>query len=130
MLSQKWAHLKSHLSISLLAFKKNRVSKMRACWLTFKKSMYFKNKYNCFSNFSLFVSGQFWVHDVLKNKRFCLCYKNPVLTVYSYQNISLFLWRWSFKIHYDIFMIHTMHAHNAIMLLYYIYKPHTTSLRS
>ena len=55
---------------------------MRTCW-PFKKSLHFKYKCIGFSNLSLFVSGQFWEHDVLKNKRFCLRNKNPVLTVYT-----------------------------------------------
>ena len=64
-----------------LAFKKSCVLKMRACWLTFKKSMHFKHKYISFSNLSLFVSGQYWIQDVLKNKLFWVINKNPVLTV-------------------------------------------------
>ena len=77
-------HVISKMNACHLTFEKSCVSKMRTCWLTFKKSMHFKYKCIRFSNLSLFVSGQFWVHDVLKNKRFCLRNKNPVLTVLFY----------------------------------------------
>ena len=71
------------MSTCRLTFEKSCVSKMRTCWLTFKKSMHLKYMYIRFSNLSLFILGQFWVHNVLKNKRFCLRNKNPVLTVYE-----------------------------------------------
>ena len=79
-------HVISKMNACHLTFEKSCVSKMRTCWLTFKKSMHFKYKCIRFSNLSLFVSGQFWVHDVLKSKRFCLRNKNPVQTVYPLKN--------------------------------------------
>ena len=75
-------HVVSKMSTCRLTFEKSCISKIRTCWLTFKKSMHFKYKYIRFSNLSLFVSGQFWVHDVLKNELFWLINKNPVLTVH------------------------------------------------
>ena len=72
---EKYAALK--MSTCRLIFEKSCVSKMRTCWLTFKKNTHFKYKYIRFSDLSIFDSGQFWVHDVLKNKHFCLRNKKP-----------------------------------------------------
>ena len=47
---------------------------------SFKRSMYFKNRYISFSNLSYFVSWLFWVHYLLEKKLFCFGNKVLVLT--------------------------------------------------
>ena len=56
--------------------------------LLLKTKMLFKYKYISFSNLSLFVLGQFWVHHVLKNKLFWFINKNPALTVYLTKDLG------------------------------------------
>ena len=76
MLSQKWVHVDSLL--------RRDVSQK---WE--QVDLLLRYKYIRFSSLSLFVSGQFRVHNVLKNKRFCLRNKNPVLLVCRVQKRSI-----------------------------------------
>ena len=87
-----------YISTLITTFSSHVGSESKFCKTAFKKRMHFKHKFISFSNLRLFLSGQFWVHDVLKNKYFCLRKKNPVLSVwvvkYTYERTQCTLHCW------------------------------------
>ena len=80
MLPQKWVHDDSLLRRVESQELEHVDLLIRSAWIS---NIY---KYISFSNLSPFVSGQFWIHDVLKNKGFWLIIKNPILTVNNISN--------------------------------------------
>ena len=75
MLSQKWVHVD-------LLLKRVVSQKWEHADLFLRKICISNLNISVFQNLSLFDSGLFWVHDVLKNKHFCLRNKNPDLKEY------------------------------------------------